>query len=325
MKVSEILKQRQPGWMELEALCKSVRRKSASPEVINRMTAMYRAACADLALAEAYQFPPATVEYLHRLVARAHHRLYRNEGFEWKKWTEKILLETPQRIFKDRCVHVAFLIFWSLFLLSAFLAYDESIWPGFAASVLGEAQMDGLSSSWSQFDGRTWGENSQMFGFYIFNNAGIGLQCFAFSLLIIPGIGILAYNSIVLGTVFGYMFRPELGDASVNFQNFVTAHAPFELTAIILCSGAGLRLGISWLSTNGLTRGSSLRQSRTAALPIVMCGVILFCLAALIEGFLSPAPTHILPWALKGFVAVICSGLLTVYFVVLGYPREGLR
>jgi hypothetical protein len=49
--------------------------------------------------------------------------------------------------------------------------------------------------------------------------------------------------------------------------------------------------------------------------------VLLFCLAALIEGFVSPASELLLPWWVKGLVAVGCSGLLTFYFVILGFPR----
>ena len=42
-------------------------------------------------------------------------------------------------------------------------------------------------------------------------------------------------------------------------------------------------------------------------------------LAALIEGFLSPSSA---PYWIKAAVAVLSSGLLMAYFVVLGYPRR---
>ena len=113
----------------------------------------------------------------------------------------------------------------------------------------------------------------------------------------------------------------ELGDAGVNFKNFVTAHGPFELTAIVLSGGAGLKIGLGWLSTNGLSRMDSLIKTAREALPIAMCAVILFCFAALIEGFVSPTTEQFMPWWVKGIVASISSCLLMIYFVVLGYPR----
>ena len=42
-----------------------------------------------------------------------------------------------------------------------------------------------------------------------------------------------------------------------NFFEFVTAHGPFELTAIALAAAAGLRLGIGVFHTAGLTRRDS--------------------------------------------------------------------
>ena len=40
----------------------------------------------DLALADAYQLPPTTVEYLHQLVGRAHNQMYRGRGFNFAAW-----------------------------------------------------------------------------------------------------------------------------------------------------------------------------------------------------------------------------------------------
>ena len=47
--------------------------------------------------------------------------------------------------------------------------------------------------------------------------------------------------------------------------------------------------------------------------------MVLFFLAALIEGFVSPS---YLPYWFKAMVAVLTSGSLMFYFVILGYPRE---
>ena len=47
----------------------------------------------------------------------------------------------------------------------------------------------------------------------------------------------------------------------------------------------------------------------------------LFLGAALIEGFVSPSG---LPYGFKATVAVLSSGVLMFYFVVLGFPRRPL-
>ena len=321
MKVADLIEKRQPLWEELERLCLEVKSKS-QPEVVSRFSTLYRAACADLALAESYQLPPNTVEYLHRLVARAHNQLYRSQKFQWRDWYDKIFVDTPKLIFNDPCVHIVTVAFWGLFLIAAFLAYENTLWPGFAEKVVGEKSLESYTEMYSGFNGRGFAGNSEMFGFYVNHNASIGLKCFVTMLFVLPGLITLGFNAIQLGTVFGYMFRPDLGDASINFQNFVTAHGPFELTAIILSAGAGLKIGLSWLMTRGLSRRDSLVKTAREALPIAMCAVVLFCLAAMIEGFISPTPENYMPWWVKGLVAVASSWMLMVYFVVLGYPRE---
>jgi uncharacterized membrane protein SpoIIM required for sporulation len=115
------------------------------------------------------------------------------------------------------------------------------------------------------------------------------------------------------------MARPEVPEGA-NFFHFVTAHGPFELTAIVLSAGAGLRLGVSWISTFGFTRPDSLRRTAEYAMPIMGSAMVMFFLAALIEGFLSPSGA---PYPVKATVAVLSSGLLMFYFVILGMPRRG--
>jgi uncharacterized membrane protein SpoIIM required for sporulation len=219
-------------------------------------------------------------------------------------------------------VQLAFVLFWGIFVLSAFLAASPQLWSDYAEQILGDETINQLESNFSDpIGGRNAVMNPLMASFYIYNNTGIGLKCFAGGLLIIPGVLITAFNAAFLGASFGYMARPEIPQG-VNFFHFVTAHGPFELTAIVLSAGAGLRLGLAWLHTNGLTRIASLRRTADEAMPIMGAAMILFFLAALIEAFLSPSAA---PYAVKAIVALVCSGLLMFYFVVLGYPRKEER
>src|SRR5690606_33179082 len=104
-----------------------------------------------------------------------------------------------------------------------------------------------------------------------------------------------------------------------------TAHGPFELTAIVLSAAAGMRLGFALVSTEGLSRGDSLARAAKTSLPIMMVAVVLFFLAAIIEGFISPSS---LPYEIKAIVAMTSSLLLMFYFALLGYsdpPEEELE
>jgi uncharacterized membrane protein SpoIIM required for sporulation len=294
----------------------SSRRRSLSAEAAVRFSTLYRAACADLALADAYQLPPATIDYLHHLVGKAHNQLYRGEALNFRTWFRELFVAVPRRLLQDRCLWLAAAVFWGTFLLTGFLAYSI---PDFAEKSLGKEQLAMIESSFAQSVQRGLSEGGAigggMTGFYIFHNASIGLQCFAFGLLLgIGGLYITVFNAGMIGILFGYMARSPHAD---HFFHFVTAHGPFELTAIVLCSAAGMRLGFSMVDTKGLTRIASLRRAAKEASSTTWTAVVLFVLAALIEAFLSPSAA---PYAVKAATAIVCTILLLIYLFVLGYP-----
>ncbi len=322
MNVAKILEKRQQQWAELEQFCDllevSGKHRQGGAAGISRFATLYRAACADLALADAYQLPPATVTYLHRLVARAHNRLYRASRIDPTTWADTLLRVAPQQIFSDPCVRVASLLFFGLFTLGAILGANELWFPDFVQQLVGQEQIKAMEMMYEKPVSGSLDHYISMAGFYIMHNTGIGLQCFAFGILIIPCLFSIAYNAVTLGAIFGYMAREDSvgGD---NFLHFVTAHGPFELTAIALAGGAGLRLGIGLFFTQGLTRVQSLRNAATRAVPIMAASAMLFFLAAFTEGFISPSP---LPYLFKAFWAIFSAGLISFYFVVLGFPRD---
>ena len=144
MKIADLLADRRTQWYELDQLCvqlESSRTKRLPAPVALRFAALYRSACADLALADAYHLPPNTVQFLHQLVGRAHNQLYRSRTFHVHAWAEMLLQDVPRRIFSDGCVQVAFLLFWGIFLLSAFLAASPRLWPDYTDRVMGVEQI----------------------------------------------------------------------------------------------------------------------------------------------------------------------------------------
>ncbi|HLA84553.1 MAG TPA: stage II sporulation protein M [Thermoguttaceae bacterium] len=318
MKVSDLLESRREKWKSLEELCARLerrgRRRLEAPEVC-RFAALYRSACADLALADAYQLPQETVRYLHQLVGRAHNQLYRSRLFNVSTWSRQLLVDVPRRLFRDRALRLAFVIFWGFFLLSAASAYLR---PGYADRAVGREYMAQMEEMYSQpVDKANPALRGGMMGFYIAHNAGIGLRCFAMGLLFgVGGLLTTIYNAAFLGGVFGHMATTAQAG---NFYHFVTAHGPFELTAVVMAAGAGMRMGFSLLDTRGLTRIASLHRAAGEAMPTMGAFVILFMLAALIEAFVSPSP---LPYPVKAGVCVFSIVVLLFYFVFLGYPRE---
>ena len=114
----------------------------------------------------------------------------------------------------------------------------------------------------------------------------------------------------MLGTAFGYVATKPY---SVNFYTFVTAHSSCELTAIVVSGRAGLRMGWGLIDTQGQSRLSSLRREAVNALPALGTAVVLFVLAAFIEGYVSPSS---IPYPYKAAVAPLSAAAIVAYLVL---------
>ncbi|HWE35105.1 MAG TPA: stage II sporulation protein M [Isosphaeraceae bacterium] len=288
-------------------------RGKLTAEEVLRVGELYRAACADLMLAEAYDLPRDTVAYLHDLVARAHNAVYRGRGFRFRTWAKAMLAEVPRRLRADKALRVAAVAFWGPFLVAMMLAAAR---PEFAEKVAGPAMLEQMEHDHSvPMDRRGDHPFEAAAGFYIQHNASIGLSCFAWGLSFgLVTLYMLVSNGLTIGTVFGHMTRTP---SWTNFYQFVTAHGPFELTGIVFAGAAGLRIGYGLIDTKGQTRLASLRREAIGALPTVGVSVVLFVLAAFLEGFVSPSA---LPYAAKAGIAG-GSALLLILYLALGGRR----
>ena len=323
--LADTLAKRRADWQRLELMLAQISRgnlKGMRGESISELNSLYRSACADLAMAEQYRLSPDTINYLHNLVGKAHNSIYRSRRFQLSEWWEIAFHKAPQQIFRDPCVHICTILFFGVFNLSAYVAFRDDLFPDFAETAVGSEQLQTVEGMYGDMDfERGLDDNAMMVAFYINNNTGIGLKCFALGPLIIPGLFITGYNACTLGVIFGYMARGTT-DGGDNFLEFVTAHGAFELTAIALAAAAGLRIGSGWLFTRGLTRLESVQQRGREAMPVISASVVLFFLAAFTEGLISPSG---IPYVLKALWGIFSSCLLMFYFVVLGYPTESSR
>ena len=322
MRVADRLAQREASWRELDRLLiwldgRPLRR--ASPSEVIRLGELYRSACTDLMLAEAHELPRDTVKYLHNRVGRAHNAVYRAQGFHFSDWGEILFGKVPRQLRSDPALRIAALIFWGSFLICCLVAAAR---PDFTSKVLGEAFIEQMDEMYAQpvdeeRQGAVMRNDSMMTGFYIQHNASIGLRCFAGGLYF--GLGSLyelLSNGMILGTVFGHMASST---NAPNFFTFVTAHGPFELTAIVFSGAAGLRLGYGLIETKGEMRLASLQREGRNALPIAGAAVILFILAAFLEGYVSASP---IPYSAKAGIAIASTLLLVIYMGLGGRSKS---
>jgi uncharacterized membrane protein SpoIIM required for sporulation len=153
--------------------------------------------------------------------------------------------------------------------------------------------------------------DSMMFGYYIMNNIGLAFQCYVSGILVgVGSVFFLCFNGAFGGAVGGYLASLGLGG---TFFPFVATHSAFELTAIVLCGAAGLRVGRAVLLPGRARRLTSLQTAARETSVIVVGAAVMLLIAAAVEAFWSSA-AWVSPGA-KYTCAAACWTLVVLFFV----------
>ncbi len=303
-------------WKSIEAILA----READAENRKRLPTLYRALCQHLALANERRYSLALIERLDSLVMRAHQRLYQQRASH-RLDPLTFLGETFPRSVRQHArwlLAAALLFYLPLLSMIAWLQVDPDLIHALMDS-------DTIASLEQMYDpaqqrigmARDAETDLGMFGFYIFNNTGIGFRNYASGLLF--GIGtlvILLFNSLYIGAAAGYVTQAGYGAA---FWPFVAGHSAFELTAIVISAAGGLKLGFSLLAPGRLARLDALRHAARETAPLIGGAAAMFVIAAFIEAFWSSRGD--VPPNIKYAVGAVLWTLTLAYFWLLGRRR----
>jgi len=309
-------------WQELEDLLDKVLRGKKDrarpgPVPAERLAALYRRACEQLALARARSYPAYLQDRLDRLTADAHQVIYQQRELGLTALWRIVAWDFPRAVRADAgYVWLAVALFAVPTVVLGLLVYFE---PNLILSLVDvgtAAQYEQMYSTTAESIGRTRdaGDDWTMFAFYIRNNVGVAFQCFASGLA--AGLGsifFLVYNGALAGGIAGYLTERGLAP---TFYSFVVTHGAFELTAIALSGAAGLKLGHSLLAPGRRTRGESLVAAARESVVIVYGVAVMLVIAAAFEAFWSSSPW--VPHGVKYGVAAVCWFAVFAYFMRQG-------
>lgn len=308
----EFMEARQGFWNDLDAML-GAGSAVASPQMVCRLSVLYRAVCADLMTAQTRGYAPDLVNYLDGLAARASSSLYGPRRGRTPGIISLVFSRFPATFRKHwRSMLIAHLLFYvplfiGIFGTMAFDGFAQKVLPSGQLSMMAEMYADGYDA------GRSESLDTMMFGHYVQNNIGIAFRCFATGVLF--GLGslyFLLYNGLVIGTTVGYVI---VAGGGPNILTFICGHGPFELTAIVIAGGAGLSMGWSLVETHGRTRWGSLRQLAPDLVALVAGAGVMLAIAAVLEGFWSPSS---LAPPIKWSASAVFSVLLIAFFAVAG-------
>jgi len=286
-------------WLQVRGDARKARgERNASAVADEEIPARYRRLCQQLALARRRGYSPSLTDHLQLLMQQGHNLLYRTPAPRWRRAARFLLADFPRLVRSEPgCMWAALLLF-ALPLVGMFVLLQYR--PELIHSLMEPGQIAQMEQMYDPADprhklGRASGGDWQMFGHYIMNNISIGLRTFASGLL--AGVGailVLIFNGVVIGAVFGHLQQIGYGDP---LWRFVAGHAPFELTAIVLCGGAGLHLGLNLIAPGRRRRIDALVVAGRKGARICLGAAAMLLVAAFIEAFWSS--TQSIPAGIK--------------------------
>jgi uncharacterized membrane protein SpoIIM required for sporulation/uncharacterized RDD family membrane protein YckC len=141
------------------------------------------------------------------------------------------------------------------------------------------------------------------------NNVQVTFLAFASGLTAgILTVVLLVLNGISIGAAIGLFASKGVGHLIVDF---ITAHGPFELTAICIAAGGGFLIATAMLLPGPRTRREALVLQGRRALRLLAAAALFLVFAGLIEGLISPRTD--LGYAFKLTVALVSVLAIAAY------------
>lgn len=308
-------------WLRMETLLqagqKQRKKKEQQAYDYALLPSDYRRLCHCLALAKHRGYSPYLVDRLNRLVLACHNLLYSQSPRFRYQWLRFFAADFPLVLYKNRYYHgVAALLFVLPLLVLGVLCYLD------AEMIYALMDWQEVMRLEQMYDpaARVWGRERAadtdlyMFGYYIFNNIGIGFREFAGGLFFgLYTIFILLLNGVFIGAAAGHL--TQLGYHS-TFYPFVIGHGAFELTGLVLCGGAGLKIGMALIDPGQQSRTRALREASREAVQIVLGAAVMLLIAAFIEAFWSSKAS--VPVSIKLAVGSVLWVLVFTYLYCAG-------
>lgn len=319
MQIDQFYHSRQADWKTLTQLLDRSQGNlhQLSPEEINTLGRLYRAATSDLALAQR-DFPGHRVTtYLNQLVARAHAVIYRGEPFALKRLLRFITTGFPATFRETFPFTLAATL---LFIIPALLAGlgtwsqpETARWllPVEVQDVTAEIEKKQL---WTDIPIE---ERPYASSFIMRNNIQVAFLAFGGGALAgLFTVWVMINNGLILGGLTGLTAHYGLG---FELWSFIIGHGVIELSVIFMAGGSGLMLGWAIIRPGLLRRRDALALAARKAVRLIVGCVPLLVMAGLIEGFISPADT--IPWIIKWSVGLGSGLLLYSYLLLAGWDK----
>jgi uncharacterized membrane protein SpoIIM required for sporulation len=320
---ARFVEERAARWAELRALVQRAQLRglaSLTGAEVRRLGALYRLATTDLAAARSFRFSEAAVQHVNRLCVAAHGLIYAGHaGGAMSRAGALFARGFPATVRRTWRWHAAAALVMLVPAVATYFAMsgnpdlaERTFGTGFqqraervvAASGDPHAYLNEMPGLWLPV--MSWG--------IMANNIRVALIGFALGAA--AGVGavvLLAVQGVQLGGAHAIFHDAGVAGA---LWTFVSAHGPFELSAIFISCGAGMRLGFSMIVPGRRSRAAAFRDTGRESVQMLIGAAAMLVAAGLLEVFLSPtaAPPPV-KWS---------AGAATAAFMVWYFGRPSL-
>jgi uncharacterized membrane protein SpoIIM required for sporulation len=289
----------QHEWKELEGLVHRAQRsfRDLTPADLSRLDVLYRRTAVHLAQVATRSQDPELLDYLNRLTAAAHSVIYlppRRRALRsgWS-FIREGFPRAVARTWREHALSGGLLLAGALL---AFVAVQEDPTAAYALLPEGEVRLPGatpeqLAEALRSGRDATGGQKFFFASFLFSNNLKVGFLALALgALAAVPTVLLILYNGMILGAFTAVHHHSGI---YAEYWAWILPHGITELGAIVLCGGAGLRLGRAVVCPGLRSRLESLREGglEAARIALGVAGMLVF--AAAIESYLrqSHLPT----------------------------------
>lgn len=314
--------EREADWRRLEAIVGKAERsglRSLAFDEARDLAVLYRQAMNSLSVAREISLDRSLLDYLEALCARAYLAVYAPQeplgGLLGRTFGRSI----PQAVRRSGVpLLLAFLALalgtatgWLLFL-------DDQGWY----TALMPAEMAGprrLGASRDELLSVIYGGDEQLldrlsaFAAFLFShNTQIALFAFSLGVLVcLPSFALCAYQGLILGVFVAMHVERGIG---WDLFGWLSVHGPTELSAIVVATAGGFRLGLAVLFPGRLRRRDALRREGRDAVLLALLAALMLLVAGLLEAFArqlvqDPAIRMTLGWSV---------GALWLGYVLIG-------
>jgi uncharacterized membrane protein SpoIIM required for sporulation len=310
---------RKNAWQRLEELLGRLNTSSLRRlhrEEVRELGRIYRRTASDLAIARAESRDPRLVNYLNSLVIRAHGRIYRANAHGAQRIREFFTKTFPQTFRRTwRYTALVFAFFLAFGVIGFIGTWRDPDFSEFAYVSPGMRFIINAHVRWWEVSLN--GANQVGSSLIMANNIWVMVRDFAYGAFF--GIGTLygvSLFGINTGSVLALVYRAGYGNELVTFMS---GHGVIELSCAFITGGAGLLMGSALLMPGELSRADALKVRGMDAIRLVVGCIPLLIIAAIIEGFISPAPISPL---IKYSIAIVTGIALYSYLFFAGREKE---